>query len=84
MVGGATQLKLTRIWGQVSNGKANWLDDAIMEAKARDARTPDYAIQVLATALHDNKRPGETTVRQPARGKGRDLDALLGITNGNN
>lgn len=82
LVNGSTQLKLTRIWGQVTNGKAAWLDDAILEAKARDAHTPDYAVQVLATALSKNKRPGEV-MRPAGRGNAKttsaDLDAIFGV-----
>ena len=81
-VTGTVQLKLTRIWDQLTNGKSGWLDDAILEAVARNGQTPDYALQVLTTALRNGKRPGQMTT-QPARAKGRDLDALLGITNGN-
>jgi hypothetical protein len=81
-VTGSVQLKLARIWPQMSNGKRTWLDDAIAEAVARNARTPDYAITVLANALRDNKRPGETP--QPAhRSKGgvtkAEMDAIFGV-----
>jgi hypothetical protein len=58
-VTGTVQLKLTRIWDQLTNGKAAWLDDAILEAVARNGQTPDYALQVLATSLRSGKRPGE-------------------------
>lgn len=77
-VTGSVQLKLARVWPQMNNGRKAWLDDAIAEAVARGARTPDYAITVLANSLRDGKRPGQVAT-QPARAKGRDLDALLGI-----
>jgi hypothetical protein len=83
-VTGSVQLKLTRIWDQLTNGKASWLDDAIIETVARGGHTPDYALQVLATALRSNKRPGysQASTARPSRPE-RDLNALLGITNGN-
>jgi hypothetical protein len=83
-VTGTVQLKLTRIWDQLTNGKASWLDDAIIETVARGGHTPDYALQVLATALRSNKRPGysQASTARPSRPE-RDLNALLGITNGN-
>ncbi len=83
-VTGTVQLKLTRIWDQLTNGKASWLDDAILEAVARNGQTPDYALQVLATALRSGKRPGysQASAARPSRPE-RDLNALLGITNGN-
>jgi hypothetical protein len=83
-VTGTVQLKLTRIWDQLTNGKASWLDDAILEAVARNGQTPDYALQVLATSLRSGKRPGysQASTTRPSRPE-RDLNALLGITNGN-
>ena len=86
-VTGSVQLKLARVWPQMTNGKRSWLDDAIAEAVARNARTPDYAITVLANALRDNKRPGETpqpVVRGKAKTTSADLDAIFGVDiNGN-
>lgn len=80
-VTGSVQLKLARVWPQMTNGKRSWLDDAIAEAVARNARTPDYAITVLANALRDNKRPGEPqpVVRGKAKTTSADLDAIFGV-----
>lgn len=78
---GTALLELHALWPDFANGKRDWLDDAIKVARANKAKTPVYAIRVLASAIHDGERPG--AIPEPKRSQGRnqerDLAALVGL-----
>lgn len=78
---GSVLLELNALWPDFANGRRDWLDDAILVAKANNAHSPTYAIRVLAGALRDNKRPGSVPEAKPRQGgRTKSLDEILGIT----
>ncbi len=79
---GTALLELSALWPDLTNGRRAWLDDAIRVAQASKAKSPVYAVRVLANALANNERPGQAPERKQTRGapQERDLDAILGIT----
>ena len=84
MVTGSAKLELDALWPDLSNGRREWVDDAIKVARANDARAPIYAIRVLAGAVAANKRPGqapELKARQSGgpRHTSADLDEIFGV-----
>lgn len=77
---GSVLLELNAVWPDFSNGRRDWLDDAILVAKANNAHSPTYAIRVLAGAIRDNKRPGSAPERKTTQApQGRNLKKLLGL-----
>jgi hypothetical protein len=87
MVTGSAKLELDALWPDLSNGRREWVDDAVTVAQGNNAHSPAYAIRVLAGAIRDNKRPGSTPERAPSRKSGghtsADLDEIFGAKNGN-
>ena len=80
MVTGSAKLELDALWPDLSNGRREWVDDAIKVAQANEARAPIYAIRVLAGAVAANKRPGSTPERKSSQApQGRNLKKLLGL-----
>jgi len=80
MVTGSAKLELDALWPDLSNGRREWVDDAVRVALANDARAPIYAIRVLAGAVAANKRPGSTPERTTRQApQGRNLKKLLGL-----
>lgn len=80
MVTGSAKLELDALWPDLSNGRREWVDDAVKVAQANDARAPIYAIRVLAGAVAANKRPGSTPERKSSQApQGRNLKKLLGL-----
>lgn len=78
---GSVLLELNALWPDFANGRRDWLDDAILVAKANKAKSPTYALRVLASAIQDGVRPGQAP--EPKRNQGgrtRSLDEILGIT----
>lgn len=80
---GSVLLELNALWPDFANGRRDWLDDAILVAKANNAHSPTYAIRVLAGAIRDNKRPGSVPDRAPSQSGRRhteaDLDEIFGV-----
>ena len=80
MVTGSAKLELDALWPDLSNGRREWVDDAVKVAQANDARAPIYAIRVLAGAVAANKRPGQAPERKTTQApQGRNLKKLLGL-----
>lgn len=77
---GSVLLELNALWPDFSNGKRDWLDDAILVARANKAKSPTYALRVLASAIQDGVRPGQTPERTTRQApQGRNLKKLLGL-----
>ena len=87
MVTGSAKLELDALWPDLSNGRREWVDDAVRVAQANDARAPIYAIRVLAGAVAANKRPGSAPERASSQSGRRhteaDLDEIFGARNVN-
>jgi hypothetical protein len=82
MITGNVLLEFDALWPDLGNGRRAWVDDAVTVARANGARSPAYAVRVLANAVKTGRRPGQAP-DQPARSakpQGRDLKKLLGIT----
>ncbi len=81
MITGSVLLEFNALWPDLTNGRRAWVDDAVTVAQANNARSPAYAIRVLAGALRDNKRPGSVPEAKPRHGgRTKSLDEILGIT----
>jgi len=81
MTGGAL-LELSALWPDLSNGRRAWIDDAIRVAQANKAKSPVYALRVLASAIQNNERPGQVPERKPGKRGGTtsaELDAIFGV-----
>lgn len=79
-VTGSVLLELNALWPDFANGKRDWLDDAILVARANKAKSPTYALRVLASAIQDGVRPGQTPERTTRQApQGRNLKKLLGL-----
>lgn len=79
---GTAALELSALWPELTNGRRAWLDDAIRVAQASKAKSPVYAVRVLANALTNNERPGQTPERKQGRQAAHtaaDLDAIFGV-----
>lgn len=85
---GAALLELGALWPDLTNGRRAWLDDAIRVAQASKAKSPVYALRVLANAIQSNEQPGQVPERKTTRRGGVDdatLDRLMqeALQNGN-
>lgn len=85
---GAALLELGTLWPDLTNGRRAWLDDAIRVAQASKAKSPVYALRVLANAIQSNEQPGQVPERKTTRRGGVDdatLDRLMqeALQNGN-
>ena len=79
---GQALIELSALWPELTNGYRAWLDDAITVAQANKAKSPVYAVRVLANALSNNERPGQVPERKTGRQVGHtaaDLDAIFGV-----
>lgn len=74
---GQALIELSALWSEACNGRRAWLDDAIRVAQANKAKSPVYAIRVLANALSNNERPGQVPERKPSTQRGGVDDATL-------
>lgn len=78
MMTGNTLLEFQALWLDLGNGRREWIDDAVMIAQANRAKSPAYAVRVLAGAVRDNRRPGQAPERKQAqRPQGHNLRELL-------
>ena len=79
---GSALLELSALWPDLTNGRRAWLDDAIRVAQANKAKSPVYALRVLASAIQNNERPGQVPERKPGKRGGTtsaELDAIFGV-----
>jgi hypothetical protein len=79
---GTALLELSALWPDLTNGRRAWLDDAIRVAQANKAKSPVYALRVLASAIQNNERPGQVPERKPGKRGGTtsaELDAIFGV-----
>jgi hypothetical protein len=77
MVRGDTKLDFDALWPDLTNGRREWVDDAVKVALSNEAYSPSYAVSVLRNAVAVNKRPGQARPKTGARPQGHNLRELL-------